>query len=77
MRWAGTKSCRMKWAVVRQRLRNDIVPFIITEEKKLYYYRGLKEWDSEKGYLRDTCLAAQDELKAVLDYFRIPYAKEE
>ena len=54
-------------------LRNNIVPFIIDEEKKQYYYRGLKEWEGERGYLRDTCLAAQDQFKKYLDYFRIPY----
>ena len=52
-------------------LRNNLVPFIIDEELKLYYYRGLHEWKSERGYLRDTCLTAQDELKRYLDYFRI------
>ena len=54
-------------------LRNNIVPFIIDEDTKLYYYRGLKEWERERGYLRDTCLAAQDKFKKHLDYFRIPY----
>lgn len=54
-------------------LRNNIVPFIIDEDTKLYYYRGLKEWERERGYLRDTCLAAQDKFKKYLDYFRIPY----
>ena len=54
-------------------LRNNIVPFIIDEELKLYYYRGLKEWEHERGYLRDTCLTAQDKFKKYLDYFRIPY----
>lgn len=54
-------------------LRNNIVPFIIEEDLKLYYYRGLKYWKSEKGYLRDTCLTAQDRFKVFLDYFRIPY----
>lgn len=54
-------------------LRNNIVPFIIDEELKLYYYRGLHEWKSERGYLRDTCLAAQDKFKRYLDYFRIAY----
>ena len=62
-------------------LKNDIVPFIITEELKLFYYRGIKEWASERGYLRefssenslnnrrlltDTCLTAQDEFKAMM-----------
>ena len=37
---------------------------------KIFYYRGLKEWDNEKGYLTDTCLTAQDKYKAYLDYFR-------
>lgn len=54
-------------------LRNDVVPFIIGEDLKMFYYRGLHEWSHEKGYLRDTCLTAQDRFKAVLDYFRIPY----
>lgn len=54
-------------------LRNNIVPFIIDEELKLFYYRGLSAWKSERGYLRDTCLAAQDTFKAYLDYFRVPY----
>ena len=54
-------------------LANGIVPFIITEELKLYYYRGLREWGRVNGYLTDTCLAAQDQYKAVLDYFKIKY----
>lgn len=54
-------------------LRNNLVPFIIDEELKLYYYRGLHEWKSERGYLRDTCLTAQDKFKRYLDYFRIAY----
>ena len=54
-------------------LRNDIVPFIIDEDLKLFYYRGLNEWPRERGYLTDTCLAAQDKFKKYLDYFRIPY----
>lgn len=53
-------------------LRNNIVPFIIDEDLKLFYYRGLKEWKSERGYLMDTCLAAQDKFRAYLTYFRIP-----
>ena len=54
-------------------LKYNIVPFIIEDRLKLFYYRGLKEWDREKGYLRDTCLTAQDNYKAYLDYFRIAY----
>ena len=56
-------------------LRNNIVPFIITDDLKLFYYRGLHEWKTERGYLLDTCLTAQDQFKAVLDYFRIPYSR--
>ena len=54
-------------------LRYNIVPFIIDEESKLFYYRGLKEWQNERGFLRDTCLAAQDKFKTYLDYFQISY----
>ena len=56
-------------------LRDNIVPFIIDEELKMFYYRGLKEWQNEKGFLRDTCLAAQDKFKAYLDYFQISYKR--
>lgn len=54
-------------------LKYNIVPFIIDDHLKKFYYRGLKEWDYEKGYLIDTCLSAQDKYKAYLDYFRIAY----
>ena len=54
-------------------LRNEIVPFIIEDDMKMYYYRGLHEWRNEKGYLRDTCLAAQDRFKTYLDYYGIVY----
>lgn len=54
-------------------LKYNIVPFIIEDNLKMYYYRGLKEWDNEKGYLRDTCLTAQDRYKQYLDYFEIKY----
>ena len=54
-------------------LKYNIVPFIIEDNLKMFYYRGLKEWDNEKGYLTDTCLTAQDKYKAYLDYFRIKY----
>ena len=57
----------------RECLRNHIVPFIIDEPLKLLYYRGLSEWPRERGYLMDTCLAAQDKFKSYLDYFKIPY----
>ncbi|MBQ2593074.1 MAG: Fic family protein [Candidatus Riflebacteria bacterium] len=54
-------------------LKNNIVPFIIDESLKLFYYRGLREWKNQKGYLLDTCLTAQDRFKKVLDYFKIDY----
>ncbi|MBQ7953110.1 MAG: Fic family protein [Alistipes sp.] len=54
-------------------LANGFVPFIITEELKMFYYRGLREWSNLRGYLLDTCLAAQDNYKAMLDYFKIKY----
>lgn len=56
-------------------LKYNIVPFIINEKLKMFYYRGLKEWKQETGYLIDTCLAAQDQFKVYLDYFRINYDK--
>lgn len=55
-------------------LKHNIVPFIITEELKLFYYRGLANWKRTRGFLRDTCLTAQDEMKATLDYFGIEYS---
>jgi hypothetical protein len=54
-------------------LRNGIVPFIIEDDMKMFYDRGLKEWRNEKGYLRDTCLTAQDRFKAYLDYYGVKY----
>ncbi len=54
-------------------LANGIVPFIITDDLKMFYYRGLQQWPHIKEYLRDTCLTAQDNYKALLDYFRVKY----
>lgn len=54
-------------------LKYNIVPFIIEDNLKMFYYRGLKEWNNERGYLVDTCLTSQDRYKAYLDYFRINY----
>ncbi len=54
-------------------LKNNIVPFIIEDDLKMFYYRGLANWKTEKGYLTDTCLTAQDRFKSYLDYFRIAY----
>lgn len=52
-------------------LKSNIVPFIINDDIKLFYYRGLKEWKNEKRFLSDTCLSAQDKFKKYLDYFKI------
>ena len=54
-------------------LKNNIVPFIILDSKKMYYYRGLQKWDEERGWLIDTCKDGQDILKTYLDYFGIQY----
>ena len=54
-------------------LKHNIVPFIITEELKMYYYRGIKNWKEERGFLRDTCLTGQDAMKDTLNYFGIKY----
>lgn len=54
-------------------LKHNIVSFIITEELKMFYCRGIKEWKNERGYLRDTCLTGQDAMKVSLDYFGIKY----
>ncbi len=54
-------------------LKHNIVPFIIDESHKMFYYRGLSEWDYERGYLLDTCLSAQDKFRRVLEYFKIDY----
>lgn len=58
-------------------LKNNIVPFIIDDSLKMFYYRGLSEWNNEKGYLTDTCLSAQDKFKKYLDYFKVPYSEQE
>ena len=54
-------------------LRKGIVPFIIEDDMKLFYYRGLREWENERGYLRGTCLAAQDRFKTWLDHYGVKY----
>ncbi len=56
-------------------LKNNIVPFIIDDSLKMFYYRGLSEWKREKGYLLDTCLSAQDRFKQYLEYFKVPYTE--
>ncbi len=54
-------------------LTNNIVPFIIDEDLKLFYYKGLQEWPTIKEYLMDTCLTAQDNYKTILRYFEIAF----
>ena len=54
-------------------LANGIVPFIVTDELKMFYYRGLKVWGHINGFLMDTCLTAQDQYKLLLNYFKIAY----
>ncbi|MGM9820683.1 MAG: Fic family protein [Candidatus Onthomorpha sp.] len=56
-----------------QCLQSNNVPFVITEELRLFYYRGIQNWGTINGYLRDTCLTAQDNYKQLLDYFEIKY----
>ena len=65
--------CVGRLILFKECLKYNIVPFIIEDNLKLFYYRGLKEWDNEKGYLTDTCLTAQDRYKVYLNYFRIEY----
>jgi hypothetical protein len=57
-------------------LANCHVPFILTDQLKMFYYRGLREWGHINGYLLDTCLSAQDSYKALLDYFKVSYQQE-
>lgn len=57
-------------------LKENVVPFIIDEESRLFYYRGLKEYKQTKGYLVDTCLHCQDKFKETLEYFEIKHNKE-
>ena len=54
-------------------LRLGITPFIIDEDLKLFYYRGLHEWKRQPGYLKETCRAAQDKFAEYLDYFNIDH----
>lgn len=59
--------------IFKECLKNDIVPFIISEDLKFFYYRGLSNYKKERGFLVDTCLSAQDRFKTYLDYFKISY----
>ena len=62
--------------IFKECLKHNLVPFVIEDRLKMYYYRGLKEWDNDRGYLVDTCLSAQDKYRAYLDYFRIHFYNE-
>ena len=62
--------------MLKECLKNNIVPFIISDDLKMFYYRGLHEWNKERGFLIDTCLTAQDRFKKLLDYFRIVYKED-
>ena len=57
--------------IFKECLKHNIVPFIITDQLKLFYYRGISEWHNIQGYLTDTCLTAQDEFKLVIERFGI------
>lgn len=59
--------------ILKECLKNNLVPFIISEDLKFFYYRGLSNYKKEKGFLVDTCLSAQDRFKTYLDYFKISY----
>lgn len=59
--------------IFKECLANNIVPFIIDEDLKLFYYKGLQEWKTVKEYLLNTCLTAQDSYKKVLQYFEIDF----
>ncbi len=58
---------------LKECLRHNVIPFIIEDSKKNYYYRGLAEWKTEKGYLLDTCLDGQDTFKRLLEMLEIKY----
>jgi Fic family protein len=67
-------NCRVgRLLMFKECLASDIVPFIITDDLKFFYYRGLREWGHIDDYLTDTCLTAQDQYKSLLDYFKIGY----
>lgn len=56
---------------LKECLRHNVIPFIIEDSKKNFYYRGLKEWRNEKGWLTDTCLDGQDTFVRLLDMLEI------
>ena len=69
--WAVHLKCCNQLIMFKECLANNIVPFIITDELKMFYYRGLQQWPRIKGYLMDTCLTAQDFYKEMMTKFGI------
>lgn len=65
------KNSYIPWRAIRGMRNNNIVPFIIEDSKKMFHYRGLREWNNERGFLIETCLDGQDTYKALLKYFEI------
>ena len=63
--------------MLQQCLAAGVLPFIITDDLKAFYYRGLERWGDENGFLMDTCLSAQDRFAVMLDYFRVPYERSD
>lgn len=61
--------------MLKECLASNVVPFVIADSMKAYYYRGLSEWNQERRHLTETCLAAQDRFKTWMDYFRIPHGE--
>lgn len=61
---------------LKECLRHNVIPFIIEDTKKNFYYRGLSEWGNEKGWLIDTCLDGQDTFVKLLDMLEIPYERD-
>ncbi len=59
--------------IFKECLRNNILPFIIYEDFKAFYYMGLDTWENKRGYLRDTCKSAQESFKNYLDYYGVYY----
>ncbi|MBR2702720.1 MAG: cell filamentation protein Fic, partial [Oscillospiraceae bacterium] len=59
---------------LKECLHHNIIPFLIEDSKKAYYYRGLSNWEKEKGWLTDTCLEGQDTFKKLLDTLEIPHS---
>ena len=63
--------------MLQQCLAAGVLPFIITDDLKAFYYRGLERWGDENGFLMDTCLSVQDRFAVMLDYFRVPYERSD